>query len=56
MMAVEMGIHVRDNVEEQRYELWVDEALAGVLEYESARGVLVLAHAEIDPTLEGRPR
>ena len=54
MMAVEMGIHVVHNAEEQRYELWVDEALAGVLEYESAPGVLVLAHAEIDPALEGR--
>ena len=43
-----------DNTQEQRYELWVGEVRAGVIEYDTEPGVVVLIHTEIDPPFEGR--
>lgn len=43
-----------DNTEEQRYELWLGDACAGVIEYESAPGVVALIHTEVDPAFQGR--
>jgi uncharacterized protein len=43
-----------DNAEEQLYELWVGDERAGVIEYETKPGVVVLIHTEIDPDFEGR--
>ena len=42
-----------DNGEEQRYELWLGDERAGVIEYETRPGVVVLIHTEIDPDFEG---
>jgi len=42
-----------DNAEEQRYELWVGEARAGVIEYQTKPGVVALIHTEIDAEFEG---
>jgi uncharacterized protein len=43
-----------DNAEDERYELWIDDERAGVIEYETSPGVVVLIHTEIDPAFEGR--
>jgi predicted GNAT family acetyltransferase len=43
-----------DNAEEQRYELWVGDLCAGVIEYEAKPGVVVLIHTQTDPAFEGR--
>jgi predicted GNAT family acetyltransferase len=45
---------VVDNAEEQRYEIWLGDQRAGVIEYESQPGRVVLIHTEVDPAFEGR--
>lgn len=45
---------VVDNPEEKRYELWVGDKLAGVIDYESSPGTVVLVHTEVDAAFEGR--
>jgi uncharacterized protein len=45
---------VVDDAAEQRYELWVEDARAGIIEYETRPGVMMLIHTEIDPEFEGR--
>lgn len=50
-----MGQRVVDHPEELRYELWLDERLAGEIRYTIRDdGAVVLVHTEIDPKLEGR--
>ena len=49
-----MDPRVLDNSEEQRYELWLGVTRAGVIEYRSEPGVIVLVHTEIDPAFEGQ--
>lgn len=48
------GPRIVDNAEEQRYELWVGDALVGVIEYDTEPGLVVLIHTEVDPAFEGR--
>jgi uncharacterized protein len=43
-----------DHREEERYELWLGDELAGVIEYELQDGAIVLIHTEVDPSFEGR--
>ncbi len=54
-MATTDGIEVQvvDNPEEQRYEGYVDGALAGFVQYERESGRLVLEHTEVEPSFEG---
>jgi predicted GNAT family acetyltransferase len=43
-----------DNAADQRYELWLDDRLAGEIRYTRAGESLVLVHTEIDPELKGQ--
>lgn len=45
---------VRDNPDEKRYDIHVDEALAGFAEYRVRPGLLAFIHTEIDPSFEGQ--
>jgi predicted GNAT family acetyltransferase len=45
---------VVDNPESRRYELWLGEALAGVIVYRPRPDALALVHTEIDPAYEGQ--
>ncbi|AFZ69281.1 GNAT family N-acetyltransferase [Deinococcus peraridilitoris] len=45
---------VRNNTDQQRYELVHDGELAGFLEYQLISNVVVLPHAEIDDRFEGQ--
>ena len=45
---------VVDNADEERYELWLGDRLAGVLEYASEPGATILVHTEVDPAFEGK--
>jgi uncharacterized protein len=53
-MAEEMEPRIVDNAEDECYELWLGEEIAGGIEYETKPGVVVLIHTEIDPEFEGR--
>ena len=53
-MSADAEPRIVDNTVEQRYELWVGEARAGVIEYDTEPGVVVLIHTEVDPAFEGR--
>lgn len=50
----DIDVQVVDNPEEQRYEGYVDGALAGFVEYGDEAGQLVLEHTEVEPSFEGR--
>lgn len=45
---------VRDNPDEQRYEIHVDDTLGGFAQYRARPGLLAFIHTEIDPTFEGQ--
>jgi predicted GNAT family acetyltransferase len=45
---------VRDNHERNRYEILVDGALAGFVQYNMRAGRLILVHTEIDDAFSGR--
>jgi predicted GNAT family acetyltransferase len=45
---------VVDNPSELRYELWVDDRLAGEIRYIRDEDVVTMVHTEIDPAFEGR--
>jgi uncharacterized Fe-S cluster protein YjdI/predicted GNAT family acetyltransferase/CDGSH-type Zn-finger protein len=45
---------VIDNPDERRYELWLGTTRAGLIEYRSQPGVVVLIHTEVDPALAGQ--
>jgi predicted GNAT family acetyltransferase len=47
-------ISITDNTSQQRYEVWVDGELAGVLKYRLRPGLIELVHTEIDEEFEGR--
>jgi predicted GNAT family acetyltransferase len=44
---------VVDNPSELRYELWVDDRLAGEIRYTLDEDVVTMVHTEIDPAFEG---
>lgn len=45
---------VRDNPAENRYEIYVDNTLAGKADYMIANKLIIFTHTEVDPTFEGR--
>lgn len=45
---------MRDNAEEQRYEIHVGDRLGGFAQYRSRPGLLAFVHTEIDPSFEGQ--
>jgi predicted GNAT family acetyltransferase len=50
-----MGITVRDNPDEERYEIRVDDEVAGFTTYKLVRGRRIsLIHTEIDKAFGGR--
>ncbi|HTU29810.1 MAG TPA: GNAT family N-acetyltransferase [Solirubrobacteraceae bacterium] len=49
-----MSTQVRDSPEELRYEIRVDEQLAGFAQYRLKDDRITIFHAEIDPDYRGR--
>lgn len=47
-------IAVADNPEENRYEISVDDELAGFVQYRTKPGLIALIHTEIDDRFEGQ--
>ena len=45
---------VVDNLEQSRYELWLGTTRAGLIEYRSEPGAVVLVHTEVDPAFAGQ--
>jgi predicted GNAT family acetyltransferase len=45
-------IRVTDNPDEQRYELWDGEVLAGFIEYRLRGDAVAMTHTEIEPHLQ----
>jgi uncharacterized protein len=48
-----METAVRNNTERSRYELMVDDTVAGVVEYRDKDDYVELTHTEVDPSHEG---
>ncbi|MFD0818712.1 GNAT family N-acetyltransferase, partial [Micromonospora zhanjiangensis] len=44
---------VEDNPARHRFEILVDDALAGFVDYRQEPGVVTLVHTEVDPAFEG---
>lgn len=49
-----MDIAVLDSPESSRYEIRVEEAVAGFAEYRRKGDVLAVLHTEVDPAYQGR--
>ena len=49
-----MASELRDNRDDQRYELWSDGELAAHLVYRARPGLVALIHTETEPGFEGR--
>ena len=49
-----MSVRVADAPERARYEVLVDDRLAGFAQYRVAPGRLIFTHTEVDPAFEGR--
>ena len=45
---------MRDNPEQQRFEIYLSGGLAGFATYELRPGALAIMHTEIEPAFEGR--
>jgi predicted GNAT family acetyltransferase len=54
VMAMEEEPRVVDNPEQSRYELWLGTTRAGLIEYRSEPGAVVLVHTEVDPAFAGQ--
>jgi predicted GNAT family acetyltransferase len=50
----DVDVQIVDNPSEDRYEAYVDGALAGFVMYEREPGRLVLVHTEVDDAFEGQ--
>jgi hypothetical protein len=48
-----MDVAVRDNPDEQQFEITVDGELAGFSEYRRKPGIIAFIHTKIDPKFEG---
>jgi predicted GNAT family acetyltransferase len=44
---------VVDNPSELRYEIWMDDRLAGEIRYTRDGDILTMVHTDIDPAFEG---
>src|SRR5690606_27260703 len=49
-----VGVLVEDNPARRRFEILVDDALAGCTTYEQRPGAVVLVRTEVDPSFAGR--
>lgn len=49
-----MAIDVRDNPDANRYEVFLDDELAGYAAYRRSGDELTLIHTEVDPAFEGK--
>lgn len=49
-----MGIEVRDNAATGRFEITVDDELAGFAAYRLQGSTFTFTHTEVDPAFEGR--
>jgi uncharacterized protein len=49
-----MQTSIRQNTEQSRYELMVEDAVAGVVEYREQGDQVELTHTEVDPSYEGQ--
>ncbi len=49
-----MGTIVKDNVESNRYEIYVDDRLAGFEDYSLAPGRITFNHTEVFPEFAGK--
>lgn len=47
-------VEVRDNADENRFEIFDDDAMAGFARYVRRPGRIIFVHTEIDPAFEGR--
>ena len=47
-------IEIRENAEQERYDLLVDGELAGMAEYRDREGRRIFFHTEVDPAYAGR--
>lgn len=47
-------MNVVNNEAEQRYELLLGDAVAGIIEYAAEPGKIILIHTEVDPAYEGQ--
>jgi predicted GNAT family acetyltransferase len=45
---------ITDNPDQHRYEIRVDDELAGFVQYRRRTGLIALIHTEIDPRFEGK--
>jgi predicted GNAT family acetyltransferase len=45
---------ITDNTEQHRYEIRVDDELAGFVQYRRRPGLIAFIHTEIDPRFEGQ--
>ncbi|SPF67240.1 Yjdj-type Gcn5-related N-acetyltransferase (GNAT) domain profile [Propionibacterium ruminifibrarum] len=48
------SIEITDNAERHRYEVLVDDAVAGFLEYSVDGEVVTMPHTVVDPAFSGR--
>jgi uncharacterized protein len=53
-MAMEMEPRVIDNPDQQRYELWLGDRRAGLIQYLGKQGTVLLVHTEVDPAFKGQ--
>ncbi|MEJ3744771.1 GNAT family N-acetyltransferase [Actinomycetes bacterium KLBMP 9797] len=49
-----MNVVVADNPAQRRFEILVDDALAGFTAYQVRDGAVVFTHTEIDPAFQGK--
>jgi predicted GNAT family acetyltransferase len=49
-----MNTKVVHNADLHRYEIWLDDELAGFAEYRPSPGVLTFNHTEVDPIHRGK--
>ena len=49
-----MAIEIRNNCEQRRYELVIDDELVGIVEYRVVGEVVVFPHTEIDRSRRGQ--
>ena len=49
-----MATEVRNNPEQHRYELRIDDELAGFITYRERPGLIAFVHTEVDNRMEGQ--
>jgi predicted GNAT family acetyltransferase len=49
-----MAIDVRDNPDRNRYEVFLEDELAGFTSYQRAGNEITVSHTEVDPRFEGK--